>query len=194
MTETEFREKLKNWIEAPKEEWNLITFWAYFYHKYEEKYGVKYLVKGKNVLSTKETKDLSEVLKIFQGPNWNGLSREERDSLKKEINLKMFNYINWMFDFKLKGKSVTSTGIFLLTPMLNEFNIMWQKHKSKSLSSDGFSKLIEYIKKDVPGYLENYELTSKEDLLMIYKIWEKKGFPDNDTARVCNKAKDLNII
>jgi hypothetical protein len=59
MTEEELYEKIPKWIESDKKSWNIVTFFAYFLRKYENKNGVKFrITKSRNgPLSSKEMRD-----------------------------------------------------------------------------------------------------------------------------------------
>ena len=141
MNQEDFYKKIPEWISKDKAAWNHITLMAYFCHKYEQKNKVRFrLVRWKaDPGKGKESRDFAKLFNIFALETYSELSGEARSTEKQRVVKKIYNYINWMFDFKFRSgeKSVTGTGIFLLPSMINEFERMYssflQKGKSENL-------------------------------------------------------------
>lgn len=198
MTEEEFFLKIPEWIRADKKDWNIVTLVAYFCNKYEQKNGVRYkLVRSKlGPTSTKETKDFSKLFSIFAPENYKELSPEEKSPIREEINKKIYNYINWMFDYKFRSgdKSVNGTQLFLSPSIINEFERMYSKYTKSNEAKSSFSDLQILIKRDFSNFLDRNELTTIDDLRMIYKIWVQKGKPDNLEAKVIKLAVQMGVL
>ena len=97
MTQDEFYEKIPEWISKPEASWNHITLMAYFCHKYTEANGVRFrLVKwNSDPGKGKESRDFSKIFKTFAPEGYSGLTFEDKRFVKKEIIVKIYNYINW---------------------------------------------------------------------------------------------------
>ena len=125
MTLEDLYEKSEGWLAEDKENWNHITFLAYFLVKYKKTYNVEYRFSNwkNNPVKTKECRDISKLFKMFK----TGMNMVESPT-KKAVSLKTYNYINWIFDRKFrKPKMVTGTGIFIKVSLINEFEILYMK-------------------------------------------------------------------
>ena len=198
MTQEEFYSNISDWISKPKSEWNHITLMAYFCHKYESKNGVRFrLVRWKGSPGMgKESRDFSKLIKILLPENFSELDRLEASSLKKSVILKVYNYINWMFDYKFRSgqKSVTGTGIFLMPSMINEFERMYSSFIKKNDDSGKFSSLMDWCRKECPSIFEMHQIDDLSDLVMLSKYVDNAQSPSREEALVVNRAKEVGLI
>ena len=123
MNQQEFYENIPNWISKDKDSWNHITLMAYFCHKYKEKHGVNFrLVRWKGDPGKgKESRDFAKLFKVLAPEDYNNLTGGDKQDIRSGVILKIYNYINWMFDYKSRrgDKSVTGTGLFLMPSMIS---------------------------------------------------------------------------
>lgn len=199
MTEEEFYNNISGWIEVEIETWTHITMMAYFCHKYEKANGVRFrLVRSrKGPTMGKEAKDFAELFRTLAPESYQNLSSLEKKTIRGEINKKIYNYINWMFDYKFRSgnKSVTGTRIFLIPSMINEFERMYSKFLQKQTSKDGLSKLLDWCNQEAQGIFINHQLERVEDLKMIHRYIEMYSLDTNSLeVKVLNKARDLGLL
>ena len=95
MTEEELYQKIQEWIQLDKKSWNIVTFFAYYLKKYEDKNGVRFrITKSKNgPLSSKEMRDFSKLFKKFAPEDYEELYGEEKAQAKELANIKIYNYM-----------------------------------------------------------------------------------------------------
>lgn len=197
MTEEEFYQKIPSWIGADRPSWNHITLFAYFCSKYEKKTGVRFkMVRSKSgPTSTKETKDFSKLIKIFCPDNIDKLSDEKKAELKLAAINKIYNYINWMFDYKFRhAPAVSGSQVFLVPSILNEFERMYAAHLSSKKSESKISDFIIWIKSKHPESLNKFELETKEDISLFVKYAENRKNPDIVTTSILEKIKEMNLL
>jgi hypothetical protein len=199
MTRNEFYELTEEWISKDKESWNHVTLMAYFYYKYKQKTGVNFIPASwkSNPALTKECRDFSKLFKIWAPSCYDLLDVESKSKSRFSVNQKIFNYINWMFDYKFRygGKVVTGTGIFLNHNMLNEFEVMYNTHLSKNKESHGIATLIEWAKIHAPTVLDSHQLERVEDLGMISRYVQMYQLDTSAPEhKLISKAKELKLI
>jgi len=199
MNQEEFYGKIPEWIAQDRAKWNHITLMAYFCHKYELKNGTKFrLVRWKmDPGKGKESRDFSKLIEIFLPEKYEELSTEEKKSYKTNVIQKIYNYINWMFDYKFRSgdKSVTGTQLFLMPSMINEFERMYSSFIQKSLSKDNFGVFIDSIKRDFSDIFDNHQIDEVSDLKILERYVENYKLPlDSIEAIVVAKAKKMEII
>tara|TARA_B100000131_G_C18103673_1_gene606976 strand:- start:443 stop:1039 length:597 start_codon:yes stop_codon:yes gene_type:complete len=198
MTQDEFYNNISSWISKPKEEWNHITLMAYFCHKYQLKNKVRFrLVRWKNSPGLgKESRDFSKLMNTFLPENYKGLDKHVRLDLKKKVIVKVYNYINWMFDYKFRSgeRSVTGTGIFLMPSMINEFERMYSKFLDNDLSEEKMSVLIAWCNENCPEIFRLHQLEDISDLKMIRYYLEKSGKELPIESMVVGYAKEVGLI
>ena len=198
MTQDEFYNNISSWIAKPKEQWNHITLMAYFCHKYYAKNNIRFrLVRWKNSPGLgKESRDFSKLMKIFLPENYDLLPKDDKFSLKKNVILKIYNYINWMFDYKFRSgdKSVTGTGIFLMPSVINEFERMYSSFLVKDLNKERMSDLIRWCNDNCPDIFKLHQLEDVGDLKMINCFLEKSDKDLNIESMVIDYAKKVNLI
>lgn len=199
MTEEEFFLKIPEWIRADKKDWNIVTLVAYFCNKYEQKNGVRYkLVRSKlGPTSTKETKDFSKLFSIFAPENYKELSPEEKFPIREEINKKIYNYINWMFDYKFRSgeKSVTGTQLFLMPAMINEFERMYESFLKKNSKKDKMDIFLDKVKKEYPEILDRHQIDEVTDLKILEKYIQNYNLkPESLESIIIKIAKTMEII
>jgi hypothetical protein len=198
MTQDEFYEKISEWISKPKNSWNHITLMAYFCHKYEIENNIKFrLVRWKSDPGKgKESRDFSRLFKTLAPEDYNDLKPDEKKEVKEYIIVKIYNYINWMFDYKFRSgeKSVTGTQIFLMPSMINEFERMYSNFLKKNKDVLKFSALVQWSKENIPEIFEMHQIDHIEDLNMIAKYVEIYNLEDDSLERaLLNKAKTMEI-
>lgn len=197
MTEEEFYQRIPAWIGADRSSWNHITLFAYFCSKYERKTGVRFkMVRSKaGPTSTKETRDFAKLIKVFCPDNIDQLSDEKKAELKLAAINKIYNYINWMFDYKFRhAPAVSGSQVFLVPSILNEFERMYAAHLSSKKSESKISDFIIWIKSKHPESLNKFELETKEDISLFVKYAENRKNPDIVTTSILEKIKEMNLL
>ena len=198
MTQDEFYEKISEWISKPKGSWNHITLMAYFCHKYETENNIKFrLVRWKaDPGKGKESRDFAKLFKTLAPENYNDLKPDEKKEIKEYIVVKIYNYINWMFDYKFRSgeRSVTGTQIFLIPSMINEFERMYSNFLKKNKDALKFSALVQWSKENIPEIFEMHQIDHIEDLNMIAKYVEIYDLEEDSLEKaLLNKAKIMEI-
>lgn len=199
MKEDEFYEKISEWIEKDKSTWNHITYLAYFCYKYEEVNGVKFrLVRSrKGPTMGKEAADFAKLFKIFAPEDYDSLSSEEKKRVRKDLTWKIYNYINWMFDYKFRRgiQSVNGTRIFHTPSIIVEFERMYNAYIKKKDGRNKMDALIDWCKKNVPDIFDFHQLEEVGDLEMLKGYAESYSLDeDSKEIIVINKAKELGLI
>ena len=199
MNQEQFYEKIPEWIQKDRESWNHITLMAYFCHKYRGKHGVNFrLVRwngdpGKG----KESRDFARLIKILAPENFSDMSAEERSKTKAAVVSKIYNYINWMFDYKFRRgeRSVTGTGLFLMPSMINEFERMYSKHLSLKQQSRGIQALLSWAEANIPDVLSRHQIEEASDLRMVETYVSTYGLKgDSCEAALLRKAKEMEVL
>ncbi len=199
MTRTEFYQQIDTWIEQDKSRWNHLTLMAYFYHKYNKRTGVNFIPASwkSNPALTKESRDFAKLFKLFAPEYYESMSGELKTQTKHKINQKIYNYINWLFDFKMRygSKTVTGTGIFLNNNMLNEFEVMYNAQLKKREESSSIEDLKKWAQKLIPMVLESHQLERVEDLNMILRYIEMYSLDDSSPEKqLIKKAQEMKLI
>jgi hypothetical protein len=199
MTQDEFYEKIPEWVSKPKDTWNHITLMAYFCHKYEKVHGVRFrLVKwqtdpGKG----KESRDFSRLFKTLAPENYATLSPPEKKAERAKVNIKIYNYINWIFDYKFRSgdRSVTGTKLFLIPSMVNEFERMYSAYLSKQRSENKFETLLVWAHKETPAVFRNHQMEHPEDVEMLQAYAKSYSLGSSSIeAAFLDKARELGLI
>jgi hypothetical protein len=199
MLQKEFYENIPNWISKDKGGWNHITLMAYFCHKYEEKNGVRFrLVRWKGDPGKgKESKDFARLFKTLAPEDYSELSSEAKKAKKEEVILKIYNYINWMFDYKFRrgDKSVTGTQIFLLPSMINEFERMYSSYMVKNSQKEKINILLKWAEDNLPKIFDLHQIEELEDVKMVKNYYKTYNLSDNSIEGLfLNKAKELRLL
>ena len=199
MTQDEFYQKIPEWISQDKDRWNHITLMAYFCHKYEKVNDVRFrLVRWKSDPGKgKESRDFSKLFKILAEEDYDSLSSDKKKENKKETILKIYNYINWMFDYKFRrgDRSVTGTQIFLMPSMINEFERMYSTYIFKNNEKAKMSTLLKWSENNIPKIFDLHQVEEPGDVKMIEKYCEVYSLSDSSTESLfLNKAKELGLI
>jgi hypothetical protein len=199
MLQKEFYQNIPKWISQDKSRWNHITLMAYFCHKYEEKHGVKFrLVRWKdNPGKGKESRDFAKLFKVLSPEDYDNLSSDKKKEIKKEVILKIYNYINWMFDYKFRrgGNSVTGTQIFLLPSMINEFERMYSSYVAKNTQKLKMSALVEWAENNLPKIFDLHQVEEIGDVKMIESYCKTYNLSDTSIENLfLNKAKELRLL
>lgn len=183
----EFHINKYNWVCQDKDKWNVVTFVSYFCVKYKERYSVEYRFSGwrGNPALTKEGRDISKILKEYKD---SGLS-------KTDANKKLYNYINWSFDFKAKrGVNINSTGLLSNHVFFNEFEKAYFKFLQKARNKVDLDGLKVWCKENAPSVLENYNLESRQDLEFIEKMLSLSDMKNSDEEKLIDKAKKEGLL
>lgn len=199
MNQEEFYAKIPEWIAKPKSTWNHITLMAYFCHKYEQKNGVKFrLVRWKSDPGKgKESRDFAKLFKTLAPENYSSLEKERKKEVKEEVTHKIYNYINWMFDYKFRrgDRSVTGTKLFLMPAMINEFERMYSSFLAKKKSENSMESLLAWAKKNLPSIFEHHEIEDVRDVKMLQEYVKSYSLDeDSPESMLLNKAKAMNIL
>ena len=102
-----------------------------------------------------------------------------------------------MFDYKFRFgiKTVTGTGIFLNNNMLNEFEVMYNRHLKKSKEKIGIDALVEWAKREIPEVLENHQLERIDDIGMISKYIEMYNLDaSTPESKLVKQAREFKLI
>ena len=199
MNQQEFYEKIPEWISKPKESWNHITLMAYFCHKYREKHGVNFrLVRWKGDPGKgKESRDFAKLFKILAPEDFSALSELQKQAVRDDVIKKIYNYINWMFDYKFRRgeRSVTGTGLFLLPSMINEFERMYSNHLASRGRDDRFGALIFWAKDNLSDIFSAHQLENIADLQMIEEYAKTYSLPVSSIERILlSKAREMEVL
>ena len=146
---------------------------------------------------TKETRDFSKLFKILAPERYDDLDPLDKKRIKKEINIKIYNYINWMFDYKFRSgeKSVNGTQLFLLPSIINEFERMYSSFLLKKKEALDINGIISWIKDKYPDVLERYEMSDLADLKMFVRSVEStRKSHDSSDYKVYQKIISEKII
>lgn len=199
MNQNEFYEKIPEWISKPKSTWNHITLMAYFCHKYEAVHSVRFrLVRwNSDPGKGKESRDFAKLFKTLSPESYSSLPAGQKKVAKEDVIIKIYNYINWMFDYKFRrgDKSVTGTKIFLLPSMINEFERMYSGFLSKNREDNKISSLISWAKENAPGIFSLHQLECADDLKMLQKYINMYSLSkDSLESTVLQRAKEMMLI
>jgi len=199
MTQDEFYENIPAWISKDRSTWNHITLMAYFCYKYEKKHNARFrLVRWKSDPGKgKESRDFAKLFDILSPDNYKALDSKSKKVVKKDLIDKIYNYINWMFDYKFRrgDRSVTGTGLFLMPSMINEFERMYLKHMALRSTESKMSKLISWAENNIPDVLDRHDLESIGDLKMIKAYAESYSLEyDSCEHLLIRKAKELEVL
>lgn len=199
MTEQEFFSKIPQWLDTDIEEWSHITLLGYFCWKYKKKHGVDFrLVRSKKgVELSKESADFAKLFRTLAPENYTDLPKEQKKQVRREINLKIKNYINWCFDYKYRygDKSINGTRLFLVTSMINEFERMYNKYLEKKKNDDLFSIYLNWCKENTKEVFNIIELNSKEDIKYLKRYIEQYEYKGHEPEIIAlNKAKELGLV
>ena len=199
MNQQEFYEKIPVWISKDKDSWNHITLMAYFCHKYREKHGVNFrLVRWKGDPGKgKESRDFAKLFKALAPEDYDSLAEYSKQGIKKDVVLKIYNYINWMFDYKFRrgDKSVTGTGLFLLPSMINEFERMYVNHILSIKKTQGIEVLVSWAKSNLPEIFSKHQVEGSSDLKMIETYVKTYSLSENSPeSLLLAKAKELEVL
>lgn len=199
ITEEDFFNNIEEWIKADISGWTHITLLAYFCHKYEKKNGVRFrLVRArKGPTLGKEAADFAKLFRTLAPENYKDLHREEKDKVRHQINMKIYNYINWMFDFKFRRgeQSVNGTRLFLTPSIIVEFERMYNSYLAKKGSENKFEKLLSWCKQEAAEIFQNHQLEREEDLKMIQRYAEMYSLKEDSLElKVLNKASEIGLL
>lgn len=199
MTEDEFYSKIDVWVQADIESWTHITQLAHFCKKYEEKNGVRFrLVRArKGPTMGKEAGDFAKLFRVLAPENYKSLPKGRKDKVRYEVNLKIYNYVRWMFDYKFRrgNKSVTGTRLFLIPSIINEFERMYEKYLSTRKTQDSIDILIEWCREEISEIFDSHQFSRKEDILLIKRYVEMYSLPNNSPeVQLLNKAREMGLL
>jgi hypothetical protein len=199
MDQDEFYQKIPEWISKPKDTWNHITLMAYFCHKYEKVHGVRFrLVRWQSDPGKgKESRDFAKLFKTLAPEGYSALPALKKKEIRAQTNIKIYNYINWIFDYKFRrgDRSVTGTKLFLLPSMINEFERMYSTFLKKKQSTNKFEILLKWAKLETPTIFEHHQVEHPEDVGMIKTYAESYHLEDGSVELMfLDKAKGLGLI
>lgn len=198
MNEAEFHERIPEWISKDKDTWNHITYLAYFCHKYEKVNGVKFrLVRGrKGPTMGKEAGDFAKLFKILAPEDYASLKPAEKKKVRAEINWKVYNYINWTFDYKFRMKmgSVNGTRLFHISSLIVEFERMYNVHQAKKKAAEKMTTLVSWCMENHPEILDTHQIVEPKDLQMLVAYMRSYKLSDDEPeGRVLAKAQEIGI-
>lgn len=200
MSEEEFFNNIDTWIQANVSDWNHVTLLAFFCFKYKERNGVafRFLKNRKGPTLGKEASDFARLFRQFAPANYQDLHPDDKNEARAEVNLKIKNYISWIFDYKYryedKGKAVT-TQFFLAPYTINEFELMYNKALRKQKNKARIEDLVAWCEKEIPEVFSLHQLEKPDDLKLIksyadmYKLKE-----DSNERKLLNQAVKIGLI
>lgn len=204
MTDEDFYNNIGKWIEEDLEDWNRITLVAYFCYKYQYKnknnpsqVPFRLTKSRRNSFSSKELSDLSKLFNIFAPENFIDLPKEKKKKINGEVNLKIRNFINWMFDWKFRSgqQSVNGTKIFLIPSMIVEFERAYASYLVKQNNASKIDLLIKWCKSELNEIFKKHQLSKKEDLLLIKRYADQYKLSDDSIERrLLSKAQEIGVF
>lgn len=199
MTEIEFFNNIEAWISSEISTWNHITYLAYFCNKYKAATGVNFkLVRTKNGIERgKEAADFAKLYRTFAPENYQELDKEQKDKIRSNLNIKIKNYINWIFDYKLRraDKSVTGTRFLLINSIINEFEQMYAKYLNKKQVENKIDKLLSWCNQEAKGIFDAHQLEKEDDVKLIKRYADMYELKEDSLERkVLEKAIEIGII
>jgi hypothetical protein len=199
MTQDEFYENIQGWISKDKSSWNHITLIAYFCHKYELKNNTRFrLVKwNAHPGRGKESRDFAKLIELFLPEKYEQLDKEEQKRAKQDVIIKIYNYINWMFDYKFRSgeKSVTGTKLFLMPSMINEFERMYSSFIKKKSSENKIESFLSYVKENYSSIFDHHQIDDINDLKILKRYVDSYNLPENAIEYIIiSKAKEMELI
>ncbi len=199
ITEEDFFNSIEEWIKADISTWTHITLLAYFCHKYEKKNGVRFRLVRANKGPTlgKEAADFAKLFRTLAPENYKEMTKERKDVARKDINMKIYNYINWMFDYKFRrgNQSVNGTRLFLTPSIIVEFERMYSSFLEKKCSEGKFEKLMSWCKKEASEIFQMHQLEREEDLKMLKRYAEMYTLGSEALeVKVLKKASEIGLI
>ncbi len=199
MNQEQFYQMIPEWISKDRSKWNHITLMAYFCHKYEQKNGVKFrLVKWKEDPGKgKESRDFAKLFSTFAPEDYEELPSDLKSEARQQVINKIYNYINWMFDYKFRSgdKSVTGTNLFLMPSMINEFERMYSSFLQKSNKKDVFLVFLNWVKENHSEVFDRHQLEDEGDLKILsrYIAMYSDGKMTAEQI-IIDKAKNMGIL
>ena len=199
MEKSEFYNNIDLWISKPKDTWNHITLMAYFCKKYEEKTGVRFRLSrwSGDPGKSKESRDFSKLVNMFMPDNYSNMAKDDAKVSKIKSIYKVYNYINWMFEYKFRSgeKSVTGTGIFMITSIINEYERVYSSYQSKVSKENVFSRYIEWCRSNISDLFNRHQMDDLDDLSMLYAYYKSNDLSNGSSeALAIHKAKDMGLI
>jgi hypothetical protein len=199
MTEEEFYAKIPMWMETDKKTWRHTTLLGHFCDKYQKKNGVRFLLtrSSRDVFKSKESRDFAKLEKKFRPDYYDDLDSKTKKAIKSEIMVKIFNYVNWMLDYKFRygNSSVNSTSVFLNPSFLNEFERMYNRHLKQHQQSMKMAKLLEWCNDEAYDIFDLHQIDKIKDLEMIKSYADSYNLDSSSVERrVLEKAKSLELI
>lgn len=188
MSEEEFFKNIDSWIQANVSEWNHVTLLAFFCYKYKERNGMefRFLKNRKGPTLGKEAADFARLFKQFAPVDYQDRHPNEKAKIRAEVNLKIKNYISWIFDYKYryegKGKAVT-TQFFLAPYSINEFELMYNQAIKKQKSKARIEDLVSWCQKEIPEIFSLHQLETQDDLKLIRHYAEMYKLADDSNER-----------
>lgn len=187
MNINEFHNSKQSWVNKEKKSWNIVTFVSYFCIKYENLYEVKYRFSrwAGNPALTKEGRDFSKLLKEYKESGLEML----------EAKMKLYNYINWSFDYKgARGTNINSSGLLCHHSFFNEFEKKYSSFMKKKKSKVGIFSLLEWCKDNAPSILDNYDIETDKDLVFIEKMTKMDGMQGSDEYNLILESKKRGML
>lgn len=194
-----FYENLNEWAAVPPEDWNHVNILAYFCRKYQSKHKLRFrLAKSKGgPIKSKESRDFSKLFKLLASEEYSSMNKEDKRNERIRVNWMIYNYINWMFDYKFRrgNNSINSTSIFLNNSFLNEFERAYAKKLRQAQGKSDIETLISWAEKNSPEVLDLHQIESPADLKMVKNYYSSFNLnSDSNEYKFILKAKELGLI
>jgi len=183
----EFHSSKQAWVAKEKKSWNIVTFVSYFCIKYKELYGVDYRFSrwSGNPALTKEGRDFSKLLKEYKESGLEPL----------DAKMKLYNYINWSFDYKgRRGTNINSSGLLYHHAFINEFEKKYAAFINSKKNKHGISSLLDWSITNAPSISKNYDIKSDKDLVFIEEMLKMGGMEGSDEEKIIEEAKSRGLL
>ena len=147
---------------------------------------------------SKESRDFAKLFKMFSPDNYSSLPVTSKDEIKYKVICKIYNYINWTFDYKFRSgeKSVTGTGIFVMPSMINEFERMYSSYLVKNANKQSLGLFLKWCNDNVPEIFNMHQIEDLNDLKMLSSYFNaSEGLTeDSPENKALLKAKDMGLL
>ena len=153
---------------------------GFFCHMYKEFYGTAYIFvpKNPNPYGSKECRDAWSLLAAFNG---------SANSVRK--------YLYWLFKRGGLSKSaaITSFGYINTPAIIRKYNLYYKKKNIRTRASKLPDKFTEWCKEYAVQIIDNYELTTMNDLGALLS-YARKFDESGVEGTVLGQAKSLGLI
>lgn len=199
---SDFLSKSKEFAEHEPERWTPLSLLSYFILSYEKMNGVEYIFtpSKRGPTKCKEMKDAAKIWQSFDRGRYKALKDpEEKKEYKRQLVAVLKEYIDWMFNVKMRGRAtnVTGLGLFVVTNVMNEF-LQWRKKNKNKAPRRGTAinrELIEWAKATVPAVFERHQVDVYDDLNVLIDYVAVYSLPEHEPEhQLIQKAREMGLL